>query len=234
MILKKILRLIPLIFVLNTYGQNTSPNVLTWFQYKGSGSIGSGKWGAMLDVQHRRVDFLRNTSQHLIRPGITYQLGNEFSITLGTAVFWHNISSNSEEPVYRTEIRPFQFLQWHQSFPAFKLKHKFRFEQRFNRKTDQGEVISGYNFNYRAGYRLEVVYPLAEHIVLNAYDELMINFGKQIIGDHLDQNRIYIGLRYNKNSFTYKAGYMWLISPLKEDPEFENSHILRVGVSHKW
>ncbi|MEP0985050.1 DUF2490 domain-containing protein [Ekhidna sp.] len=232
--LRKIFQLIILLLALNGYGQGTSPKTFTWFQYKGSGSIGSGKWGAMLDVQHRRIDFLETTSQHLIRPGITYQLGNQFYATIGTAFFWHNISTNSDEAVFRYEFRPFQFLQWHQSFPAFKLKHKFRFEQRYNRKTEQEQILSGYDFNYRAGYRIEVAYPLDENFSLNVYEELLINFGKEIIGEHLDQNRIYLGIRYKKGRFTYKTGYLWLAAPLAGQSGFKNSHILRVGVSHNW
>ncbi len=223
-----------LLMKLEVQSQEHAPRALTWFQYKGAGSLKSGKWGAMLDVQHRRAGFLRTSSQQLIRPGVTLELADQLFLTVGVASFWHNISTDDSQPLYRYEARPFQFVQWQQSFTKLRLRHKFRLEQRFNRKTMEERIIPGFDFNYRTGYRLSILYPVVENWVITAYDEILINFGKEITTQYLDQNRVYLGIRIKNNQFTYKTGYMWLTAPMPESAGFEHSHIVRMGVSHRW
>ncbi len=209
--------------------QSNEVSTLTWFQYKGSGNL-SEKWGLLFDLQHRRIDFLDYVTQNLIRPGMVYHTGKNLRITVGNAFFWHNIVG--EDIIYRFELRPYQFVQWRQELTRFSLKHKVRFEQRFNKNTSGLEITNGYRFNFRTGYRADVVIPINRDWAINLYEELLINIGKREEFEFVDQNRIYAGLMVKTGVFTVKSGYMWALIPQMEDAA--HMHIIRLGINHEW
>ena len=71
-----------------------------------------------------------------------------------------------------------------------------RLEERWRRKIkDADELADGYNFNYRIRYNFFFQVPITKKAyekgsltyVFN--DELMINFGDQIVYNYFDQNR---------------------------------------------
>lgn len=212
--------------------QGNTPQSLSWLQYKGTAKFGKGPWGAMLDLQHRRTGFLSTTSQHVFRPGITYEINDQLLVAIGTALFWHNIDEVFSEPKYRFEVRHYQMLRLQHTISSLVLRHRLRFEQRFNRKTEQEIILDGFDFNYRSGYRLSLFTPLKKGIKLVTSNEILLNFGNRSLRT-LDQNRVYIGIRYTLNAITYKTGYLWLVSSNGEDSNINHSHIWRIGINHR-
>ncbi|OEK02931.1 hypothetical protein BFP97_15980 [Roseivirga sp. 4D4] len=216
--------------------KNNDANMLTWYQYKGDVDLGN-RFSVVLDFQHRRQDFVNYSSQQVLRPGLAYTLKSDVKFTLGTAVFWHNI--NGENPVYRPEVRPYTFAEWKQPLGKIQVTHRFRFELRYNRKTAGSEVLSGYNFNYRAGHKLGLAIPIQsekiDDLKLEVYDEVLINFGERITRNYLDQNRIYAGIKGRLTAkSTFKLGYMYIFVPSGSSIDFVTQHILVLGIGHRW
>ena len=81
---------------------------------------------------------------------------------------------------------------------------------------------------------LKVINDLdAEKLILKIKDEVMFNFGKNIVKNVFDQNRIYIGLNYpmNKN-LAFEAGYLNWFQQRPSGTDFYNRDIIRFSVFH--
>ena len=220
----------------SAYGQKQKDaNLLTWYQYKKDIKL-ANKFLLVLDLQHRRQDIVNFSSQQVLRPGIAYTLKTDVRLTLGTALFWHNINGNDAN--YRFEVRPYTFVEWKQPLGRIQVTHRSRFELRYNRKTQGSEVLDGYNFNYRAGHKLGLSIPIRskdiEDLNLEVYDEALINFGKNIQFNYLDQNRMYVGIKGKLNKKTrFKIGYMYIFVPSNSIDKFGTQHVLVFGLGQK-
>lgn len=216
--------------------QSRQTDELTWFQYKAKIGL-TTHFSLTLDVQHRRQQFVEYSGQQVFRPGITYALKNNVSLTLGTALFWHNISETT--PVYRFEARPYTFLEWKQPLGQLMITHRTRFELRYNRKTSGDMVLDGFNFNYRAGHKMGLAIPVrigaSPDWRVEVYDEVLINFGKRITINHLDQNRMYLGLKkLISKTASVKLGYMYIFVPTGNPEVRVHQHIIVLGLSQSF
>ncbi|GAB5522831.1 MAG: hypothetical protein Roseis2KO_07030 [Roseivirga sp.] len=213
--------------------QNNQTEQLVWLQYKAKIGL-SGPFSLTLDLQHRRQNFLEYSGQQVVRPGITYALRHGVNLTVGTALFWHNISAS--EAVYRFEARPYTFLEWKQPLGNLMITHRTRFELHYNRKTSNGAIEEGFDFNYRAGHKMGLAIPIriagTADWRLELYDEVLINFGKRITVNHLDQNRMYAGIKkLLTDDLNVKLGYMYIFVPTGNPEVRVHQHIVVLGVS---
>ena len=64
-------------------------------------------------------------------------------------------------------------------------------------------------------------------------DEVHINFGKQIVYNYFDQNRFFVGLKYQTNKQdNIQVGYMNLFQQLAAGNKYKNIHAVRVFYFH--
>jgi hypothetical protein len=82
------------------------------------------------------------------------------------------------------------------NYERIRLMQWVRLEERWARKIENAdEMAEGYNFNFRIRYNFFFQVPITKKayekgslcFVVN--DELMVNFGKQIVYNYFDQNR---------------------------------------------
>ncbi len=186
-----------------------------WFGYYSQFRL-NNNWELSTDVQLRtRENFVDQFSQSILRMGISCYLNTFIKLSVGYA-YSEAYNSVSGIKFAQTEHRPWQQLQWENIYGKNRLVQRFRLEERFRQKilkdTTGGE---GYNFNYRG--RFNIGYEIALNkkgsvqnllsLVLN--EEININFGKAIIYNYFDQNRLFVGLKYQfdrHNNLT--VGYM--------------------------
>jgi len=112
----------------------------------------------------------------------------------------------------------------------------FRLEERFRRKILNDSMLAeGYNFNWRLRYNIWYDIPLSRKgivphsmsFVVN--DELHINFGKQIVYNYFDQNRFFVGFKYQGNEQTnVQLGYMNLFQQLSSGNKYRSIHAIRL------
>lgn len=173
-----------------------------WFQYFGQFRINE-KWGIWLDGGFRTEDhFTRGVSTVLGRTGLMYSLSRTVRLVGGYAYF-------VQYPAYdvagigQPEHRFWQMAQYQKDHGRSQFTHSVRLEQRFRRKLASAEELAdAYRFNYRFRYSFSWQYPLRKQrlekgdLSIILLDEIMFNFGKQVVYDHLDQNRAMAGLRY--------------------------------------
>lgn len=114
-----------------------------------------------------------------------------------------------------------------------------RLEERFRNRVVADQLTSKYDFNYRIRYNMAFTIPLkGKQLLPNtpflfANNEVMINFGKQVINNYFDQNRAFLGVGYQFTShLNAQLGYMYVFQQLPGGSEYLNIHAIRLFVFH--
>lgn len=196
----------------------------------------SDKLGIWTDLHLRtKENFTDNFSQSILRLGLTYYINNNTKFTAGYArVFIY--PGDNHSGVTRTEHRPWQQLQWHTAFTKTRMMQWIRLEERWRRKIlNESTLGDGYNFNWRLRYNIWYEVPLVKNGLIPqslsfiANDELHINFGKEIVYNYFDQNRFFLGFKYQiSKSSNIQAGYMNLFQQLGAGNRYKNINAARV------
>lgn len=214
-------------------------NVNSWLMYFGNHKI-SESWGIHAEVQLRRHNILSDPQQLLIRGGLEYYLNNGNRITVGYGFIkthpYGEFAVANDFPEHRIWQ---QFITW-QSFNKFKLLHRYRLEQRFIGSAATGKMNGG-RYENRIRYLLKVTHPLTDswkrNLFLSAYDELFVNFGKEVGYNLFDQNRAYVALGADiRPRLKVELGYLYqlvqlrnLDTTLSPRNRIENNHTLQAG-----
>ena len=111
-----------------------------------------------------------------------------------------------------------------------------RLEERYRHKIkNDDELADGYNFNWRIRYNLWYEIPFYKNgtdpnswsFILN--DEVHINFGKQIVNNYFDQNRFFLGFKYQSGPHSnLQFGYMNLFQQMAAGNRYRNFNIIRL------
>ena len=195
----------------------------------------SDKWGAWVDIQLRtREDFVDHISTSLNRFGLTYYINDNVKLTAGYAYVVGYPEGTRTVAV--PEHRPWQQVQWHTNYGKKKMMQWVRLDERYRRKLlNQSTLADDYSFNYRIRYNLFYDIPLsAKGIVPKTWsfvvnDEVHINFGKQIVNNTFDQNRFYLGFKYQISPHTnFQVGYMNVFIQQPSGNQYRSLHVPRL------
>lgn len=236
-------KLFLLFFVLvSTFAVNaqTTKNVTDvqqlWFAYLNQTRF-SDRWGAWTDLHLRtQADFTNKLSQSIVRAGLTYYFDNATKATVGYAHVNH-FPAEGHEDISQPEHRIWQQLQWHTKYPRTRLMQYIRLEERYRRKiANDSTLAEGHHFNYRMRYNIFYEIPVtktpSEPFALSAVlnDELHISFGKQVVYNYFDQNRLFVGLKFNTSTTdNVQLGYMNVFQQLPAGNRFRNTHVIRLS-----
>ncbi len=200
----------------------------------------SDKWGLGADLHLRtKEDFFTNFSQSILRFGLTYYLNDITKLTVGYA-YVNTYPGDNHKDVTQPEHRPWQQIQWHNKYAKIRTMQRSRLEERFRRKIlDQSELGSGYNFNYRIRYNFFLLTPLgpkgfqSHGFAFLVSDEVLVNFGKQIVYSYFDQNRFFLGFSYQTNkSDNLQFGYMNSFQQLAAGNQYKSINAARIFYFH--
>lgn len=200
----------------------------------------SKKWGVWADVHLRtKENIFTSFSQGVIRLGITHYLSDDAKLTAGYA-FVNHFPSDNHKNISQPEHRLWQQIQWYTKYPKLKIMQWFRLEERYRRKIiNDDELADGYYFNFRLRYNILSQFPLSKKrfqpgtlsFVLS--NEVFINFGKQIVNNYFDQNRIFTGLHFHINKHdNLQFGYMNVFQQLSAGNRYRNNHAIRLFYFH--
>jgi hypothetical protein len=196
----------------------------------------SSKLSLWLDLHARRTDFLDRWATTIIRPGLTYHLSDHARVTAGYAYASHWPGLASQQTV-RPEHRLWQQISWGSRSRKLQLNQWIRLEERFLRKIQQDALLPGHNFNYKARYMIALLVPLKGDQILPGVpfavlnDEVHINFGKEVVYNYFDQNRLFAGLGYQFTKTTnVQLGYMRVFQQQPGGNTFSDTQALRLFV----
>ncbi|MBB1285144.1 DUF2490 domain-containing protein [Flavisolibacter sp. BT320] len=200
----------------------------------------SEKWGGWTDVHLRtKENFFTQFSQGLVRVGLTYYINNDTKLTAGYS-YVHHFPADNHKNISQPEHRPWQQLQWHTRFQKLRIMQWFRLEERFRRKIlNDNELADGYHFNFRGRHNILGQFALCSQpfkpgtfsFVLS--DEVFLNFGKQIVYNTFDQNRLFAGFAYYLNDHdNLQFGYMNLFQQQASGNRYRSLHVARIFFFH--
>jgi hypothetical protein len=194
--------------------KSTSTDNQIWMAYYHQTRL-SHKWGIWTDLHLRtKDDFTSNFSTGIVRLGLTYYATDNTRLTAGYA-FVNHFPADARK-ISQPEHRPWQQIQWNTTYSKLRTSQAIRLEERFRRKIANDESLTeGYLFNYRLRYNFLVSVPLGKRafeprsfaFVIN--DEVHLNFGKEVVYNYFDQNRLFLGFTYQINKTNnIQFGYM--------------------------
>lgn len=222
------------------FGQkNVENQQLLWYGYYNKLQINQN-WVLNSEVQERH--FYQPLVQHqlVFRTNLDRRILDDINVSLGFVVFLQSPNDpESESTLMVPELRTDFGFNAKKKYKYFNVNQRFKVEARFFHQTENNELVGGYQFsNFRIRYQLGLDIPLikkqdAEKLILKIKDEVMFNFGKNIVKNVFDQNRIYIGLNYpmNKN-LAFEAGYLNWFQQRPSGTDFYNRDIIRFSVFH--
>jgi hypothetical protein len=181
----------------------------------------NNSWILHTELEVRRYIAPGRAYQSMLpRVHLHHKLGSDWEALVGIAYFTNTqpLNNVTEQIVLNVpEIRPMLGFEYTQKTTGrLNLGHRYWMEERFQHNYNETSMVlsNGYQFNFRARYRLQALYTIIKRenskgtLKLNVSDEIFLNVTKAAIINTFDQNRIYVGLNYgfNKN-FIFEAGY---------------------------
>lgn len=195
-----------------------------------------------MEAQWRRHDGIKQPQQLLLRSGINYHINNQLVLTAGYCFVETYPYGSFPVKAAFPEHRLWQQLQIKSQYKKIEWICRNRLEQRFNflpqlNTTTQtykpGDVV--YTNRFRLLNRISL--PIKGKTIaagqwyMSAFDELFINFGKNVSLNIFDQNRIFGGIGYYIPKVgRVECGYMLqqLIKP--DGIKVENNHTLVISL----
>lgn len=171
------------------------------------------------EFNFRRTNFNQDWEQIVLRPSVQYKVENRLTAAIGYSHIQNYSYSNFSSPIDFKENNLWQQLFIKQTFRHFDISHRIRFEERFKENVgvvDDNAIIIDTEYSGRLRYRLIVTVPVLKkrHISAIAYDEVFLDFEKGLQPKNLNQNWIFIGLRFRERvHITITSGYHYINIP---------------------
>ena len=219
-------------------GRIIAPAGHAWYMENGTIKLNE-KWLLFHDVQFRRADLLPEAQQLLLRAGIGYNLSKSIQVIGGYCFVQtypygdypvkHEFPENRfwEQLIIKAPIGRATFI------------NRYRLEQRYLGNSTTGSLANP-RFENRMRYfgRMNIPMQKAEDYKLYSfvYDEIFINFGKNVGVNIYDQNRIAAGLGWKLDKkLSLELGYMnQMVQQRALQPNgksvLENNHTLIVSL----
>jgi hypothetical protein len=205
-----------------------------WYMYFGSYFM-SPKIGIHSEYQWRRNEIIENWQQSLARIGIILKNNELLAFTLG---YGHIITyPYGKQPVPKTflEHRIWQQVLLNTKFNKTEIKHRYRLEQRWLEQNN-----ASWKYINRFRYQFWIDIPLTtiaqkKKLITSLYDEIFINFGKNVQKNIFDQNRLYIALGFGlSHNYALRLGYMNQIITKGDGTHQEMNHTLQISLHHNF
>jgi len=191
----------------------------------------SQHWGVAADVHLRTNDFFQDNNFFFLRGGIAYIPNSKFSFTGGYAHMWL-APRNPDWSTYSDENRIYQQFQMNTKSGNVSIVQRLRNEQRWQEKIVNDAETGENRFTDRVRYLISVTIPIfkkktAPSLVVS--DELLLQFGKEVVYNTFDQNRLFIGIKQVINpKLSFDFGYMNVYQEKYSGYQYDMNHTLRL------
>ncbi len=203
-----------------------------WFMYFGDHKV-SGKWDVHLEGQWRRAEMGASGQQLLLRPAVNYNASRNVMLTAGYAYVRTYQYGDFPAAEAFPEHRIYQQALVRQTLGRARLQHRYRLEQRWIGVVNRPEgtpQVAHWRTQDRFRYMLRGDVPLKGRWSVGAYNELFVNFGRNLGPNVFDQNRAYAALGYNTGKLgRVEVGYMNQIVAQRNGRVFEFNHTVQVA-----
>ena len=219
-------------FACLTYGQNSKEiNDQSQFWWSINNTIRlTDRWGIVGDFHIRRNDFIQEPSFYFVRFGSHFWLTERFAITVGYAHMWKAPASDNLN-TWTDENRIYQQFQYVSKLGNVNVLNRFRNEQRWQEQVVDDVLTGESSFSNRIRYLLSFSIPVSKNLAvpqLVLSDEILLQFGKQIVMNTFDQNRFFVGIKKRLSpAWSFDFGYMPVYQQLDTGYQYNLNHTLR-------
>jgi hypothetical protein len=233
--LKNLIKIAFLYFPFLIFGQGSPKKEInqqgqTWVSLNSVTKF-SDHWGIMGDVHIRDNGFFESNNFYFLRGGLSYIPKPNLLITLGVAHLWL-APSNPEWSTYADENRIYQQFQFSTTAGKVGITQRLRNEQRWREKIVDDKNTDDFYFSNRVRYLLSLNIPIFENkkapsLVIS--DEILVQFGSQIVYNTFDQNRLFLGIKQTISpKLSFDFGYMNVYQQKSSGYQYDMNHTLRL------
>lgn len=190
-------------------------------------------WGVIADFHFRAVDFLAHPYNYITRVQGNYWFSDRISAGTGFAHTWSRSSPTSP---FANENRVTEQIQANWKKGSFSFSNRWRLEQRWQQKIINGAATDDYRFTNRVRYAVMTSYTPFNNPRLPSftnYDELMVQFGKEVTYNTFDQCRVYFGIRQTITSqVNVDLGYLYFYQQQFTGNQYIKGNTLRLYINY--
>lgn len=227
-----ILILFPFFFCVAQVGQKKEINqqVQTWISLNSLTKI-SDHWGIAADAHIRTNEVFESNNFYFLRGGVTYIPNASLLLTTGYAHMW--LAPTKEGwSTYSDENRIYQQAQLTTKVGKVSILQRLRNEQRWQEKIVNDEETGELRFTDRVRYLVSFTVPIFSNKKLPSLvisDEVLIQFGKEVVYNTFDQNRLFIGIKQNITpKLSFDLGYMNVYQEKYSGYQYDMNHTIRL------
>jgi hypothetical protein len=186
-------------------------------------------WGLMADFHARNDDFFKEDYFYLLRLGAATWINGKYPIAYGYAHLW--LAPEAGNKTWSDENRIYQ--QWSATHGegVVAVLHRIRTEQRWKDIIVDDQKTGDKQFSFRLRYLASFDAKIFKNKKLPSLvlsDEILVQFGKDIVFNTFDQNRLFIGLKFKiKPSLSCDIGYMKVLQQKSTGSKYDSSDIFR-------
>lgn len=188
-------------------------------------------WGVVADVHVRTNDFSQNNNFFFLRGAISYIPNTKFSFTGGYGHMWL-APKNPTWSTFSDENRIYQQVQMNIKSGNVSVMQRIRNEQRWQEIIVNDHETGENKFSNRVRYLIGATIPIFKKKTapsLMISDELLIQFGKDIVYNTFDQNRFFVGIKQTINpKLSFDFGYMNVYKQKANGYMYDMNHTLRL------
>lgn len=219
---------------IHTNGQTNSKQIIrqnqSWISTNNTVRL-SNKWGFIADLHVRTNDFFRTPNFYFIRFAADYWITNSLTMAGGYAHMWLAPTVKGWK-TYANENRIYEQVLYVSKFSKINIMQRVRNEQRWQQIMTNDKPNGRNKFTDRVRLLLSLSMPVfhnSKYPSLVVADELCIQFGKQIVYNTFDQNRLFIGLKQNITKVAwFDIGYMELKQQLSSGYQYNLNRTFRL------
>lgn len=222
------------LFMMQSVFSQTQKEINNQFQFWTSINVTmriTDGWGVMGDIHIKRSDFVKNPGFYFLRFGAVYWLDNKFSFAGGIAGLW--LATDLEVGNrFAFEKRLFEQALWRSTIRRVIFLQRIRIEQRWSEVLNQDGSVDRIRFTNRFRFLFSgsiKVFNDDKLPRLVIADEILIQFGHEVIFNTFDQNRFFVGINYRLGpNWTMDFGYMHVFQQEYSGYQYDSNHTIRL------
>ena len=192
-------------------------------------------WAVVADFHYRTYDFTANPYNYITRGLLNYWFSENLTAGIGYGHMWSGAMTSEPHP-YSNEDRITEQVQLTSKKGRFSITNRWRLEQRWQQKIIDNKKTNDYRFTDRVRYALTFVYSPFKNKMLPSftnYEEVMVQFGKEVVYNTFDQARISFGIRQPITPhLNADINYMYVYQQQLSGNQYLQGNTLRVYINY--
>ena len=192
-------------------------------------------WGLVADFHYRTYDFMSHSYQYITRGLVNYYFNENLTLGMGYGHMWTGAYTIAPH-VFSNENRLAEQVQLNSKKGKVAISNRWRLEQRWQQKIVNNEKTNDYRFTNRARYAISFIYsPFKNKMLpsLTNYEEVMVQFGKEVVYNTFDQARFSFGVRQSITPrLNVDINYLYIFQQQFSGNQYVQANTLRLYVNY--